>query len=93
MELFLTGNGWPWRLSRTVVQGVLGGRGGQPDLIVGCAVTEPTWRAVVVVLVMAVLSSVMAGLGALTAEKEAAMCGAVAAEFADVASVEPTSKC
>ena len=33
--------------------------------------TEPTWRAVVVELVMAVLSPVMAELGALTAEKEA----------------------
>ena len=33
-------------------------------MLVGCAVLEPTWRAVAVALVMAVLSPVMAELGA-----------------------------
>lgn len=71
MERFLTSNEWPWRLARTVVQGVLGVVMANLDLLVGCAVLEPTWRAVVVALVMSVLSPVMAELGAAQAEKEA----------------------
>ena len=64
MEEFLPSNEWPWRLARTVVQGVLGVVVANVDMLVGCAVLEPTWRAVVVALVMAVLSPVMAELGA-----------------------------
>lgn len=64
MSEFLTSNGWPWRLLRTVAQGLLGVVVANLDLLVGCAVLEPTWRAVVVALVMAVLSPVMAELGA-----------------------------
>ena len=60
MEEFLTSNEWPWRLARTIVQGVLGVVVANVDMLVGCAVLEPTWRAVVV----AVLSPVMAELGA-----------------------------
>lgn len=64
MNDFLTSNAWPWRLARTVAQGVLGVVVANLDLIVGCAVLDPTWRAVAVALVMAVLSPVMAELGA-----------------------------
>lgn len=64
MEAFLTSNEWPWRLARTIVQGVLGVVVANVDMLVGCAVLEPEWRAVVVALVMAVLSPVMAELGA-----------------------------
>lgn len=63
MEKFLTGNEWSWRLARTVVQGVLGVIVANVDLLVGCAVLDPTWRALVVALVMAVLSPMMAELG------------------------------
>ena len=59
MEAFLTSNEWPWRLARTVVQGVLGVVVANVDMLVGCAVLEPEWRAVVVALVMAVLSPVV----------------------------------
>ena len=59
-----------WRLLRTVVQGVLGVIVANIDMLVGCAVLEPTWRAVVVALVMAVLSPVMAELGAASVEKK-----------------------
>lgn len=69
MEAFLTSNEWRWRLLRTIVQGVLGVIVANIDMLVGCAVLEPTWRAVVVALVMAVLSPVMAELGAASAEK------------------------
>ena len=70
MDTFLASNEWQWRLLRTVVQGVLGVIVANIDMLVGCAVLEPTWRAVVVALVMAVLSPVMAELGAASAEKK-----------------------
>ena len=63
MSEFLNSNEWGWRLLRTVVQGVLGVVVANIDLLVGVAVLEPTWRALVVALVMAVLSPVMAELG------------------------------
>ena len=63
MNDFLTSNEWQWRLLRTIVQGVLGVVVANIDLLVGAAVLEPTWRALVVALVMAVLSPVMAEIG------------------------------
>ena len=63
MNDFLTSNEWQWRLLRTIAQGVLGVVVAIVDLLVGCAVLEPTWRALVVALVMAVLSPIMAELG------------------------------
>ena len=71
MDTFLTSNEWQWRLLRTVVQGVLGVIVANIDTLVGCAVLEPAWRAVVVALVMAVLSPVMAELGAASVERPA----------------------
>ena len=59
MEEFLTSNEWPWRLARTIVQGVLGVVVANVDMLVGCAVLEPTWRAVAVALVMAVLGAAL----------------------------------
>lgn len=64
MNDFLTSNEWPWRLARTIAQGILGVVAANVDMLVGYAVLEPEWRAVVVALVMAVLSPVMAELGA-----------------------------
>lgn len=69
MSEFLTSNEWQWRLLRTVVQGVLGVVVANVDLLVGVAVLEPTWRALVVALVMAVLSPVMAEIGAAGCEE------------------------
>ena len=63
MTDFLTSNEWQWRLLRTVAQGVLGVVVANIDLLVGVAVLEPTWRALVVALVMAVLSPLMAEIG------------------------------
>ena len=63
MNRFLTSNEWQWRLLRTVVQGVLGVVVANVDLLMGAAVLDPTWRALCVVVVMAVLSPVMAELG------------------------------
>lgn len=63
MNRFLTSNEWQWRLLRTVVQGVLGVVVANVDLLMGTAVLDPTWRALCVAMVMAVLSPVMAELG------------------------------
>ena len=70
MDTLLTSNEWQWKLLRTVVQGVLGAVVANIDMLVGCAVLEPAWRAVVVTLVMAVLSPVMAELGAASIERK-----------------------
>ena len=64
MNEFLTSNEWPWRLARTVVQGILGVLVANVDVLMGAAVLDPTWRAICVALVMAVLSPVRAELGA-----------------------------
>ena len=52
-----------WCLLRTVIQGVLGVVVANVDLLMGVAVLDPTWRALCVAMVMAVLSPVMAELG------------------------------
>lgn len=62
MAEFLTGNEW-WWLARTVAQGVLGVLVANLDLLVGTLALAPEWRALVVALVMAVLSPVMAEVG------------------------------
>lgn len=62
MEQFLKSNEWQWRLARTIVQGILGVIVANIDLIFGRVVLDPAWRALVVALVMAVLSPVMAEL-------------------------------
>ena len=46
MSEFLNSNEWGWRLLRTVAQGVLGVVVANVDLLMGCAVLDPTWRAV-----------------------------------------------
>jgi hypothetical protein len=63
MEEFLTSNEWQWRLVRTIVQGVIGVVVANLDLIVGWCVMDPSVRALVVALVMAVLSPIMAAMG------------------------------
>lgn len=63
MNTFLTSNEWQYRLLRTIVQGVLGVIVANLDLIVGACVLDPSQRALVVALVMAVLSPIMAQLG------------------------------
>lgn len=63
MNEFLASNEWQWRLLRTVVQGVLGVVVANLDLIMGWCVLDPSMRGLVVALVMAVLSPVMAAIG------------------------------
>ena len=63
MSEFLASNEWQWWLLRTIVQGVLGVVIANLDLILGWRVLDPSMRALVVALVMAVLSPIMAALG------------------------------
>lgn len=63
MNEFLTSNETGWRLIRTIVQGILGVVVANLDLIIGAAVLDPAQRALVVALVMAILSPIMAEIG------------------------------
>lgn len=63
MTKFLGSNDWRWRLARTIVQGVIGVLVANLDAIVGWWAIDPSVKAIVVALVMAVLSPVMAMLG------------------------------
>lgn len=63
MNTFLTSNEAKWRLARTIVQGILGVLVANIDLIMGQVILDPAQRAVVVALVMAILSPIMAALG------------------------------
>jgi len=63
MGKFLKSNSWQYRLLRTILQGVIGVIIANVDLIVGYCVLDPSQRALVVALVMAVLSPIMAMLG------------------------------
>ena len=55
-------NEWQWLLACTIVQGISGVPVANVDLIFGQVVLDLAWRALVVALVMAVLSPLMAEL-------------------------------
>lgn len=63
MKRFLTSNEWQWRLLRTIVQGIIGVVVANIDVLAGMVVLDTAIRAIVVALVMAILSPVMAMLG------------------------------
>ena len=60
---FLSSNSWEGRLGRTVLQGIIGVLIANLDIIIGSFVIDPAWKGIIVALVMAVLSPVMAALG------------------------------
>lgn len=60
---FLTSNEWQYRLLRTIIQGIIGVLIANLDVIIGSFVIDPAWKGIVVALVMAVLSPVMAAIG------------------------------
>ena len=64
MSGFLTGNEWYWRLARTVLEGVLGVLVANLDTILGFTALGAGARTLVVALVAAVASPVLAALGA-----------------------------
>lgn len=63
MNTFLTSNEAKYRLARTILQGIIGIVIANIDLIMGQVILNPAQRAVVVALVMAILSPIMAALG------------------------------
>ena len=63
MNTCLTSNEAKYRLARTILQGIIGIVIANIDLIMGQVILDPAQRAVVVALVMAVLSPIMAALG------------------------------
>lgn len=62
-QKFLASNEWEYRLLRTIFQGILGVLVASMDTIIGSFVIDPTWKGIIVALVMAVLSPLMAALG------------------------------
>lgn len=63
MKEFLTSNEPKYRLLRTIVQGIIGVIVANLDTIVGFAPLDPAIKTIIVGLVMAVLSPIMATLG------------------------------
>ena len=63
MDKFLTSNDWKYRLLRTIIQGVLGVIVANLDLILGTVAIDPSLKPMIVAVVMAVLSPIMALLG------------------------------
>ena len=60
---FLHSNGTGYRLLRTIVQGVIGVIIANLDTITGAFSISDIWKPIIVALVMAVLSPVMAEIG------------------------------
>jgi hypothetical protein len=63
MNTFLTSNEAKYRLARTIVQGLIGVLIANLDLLLGYVLIDISLRPLVVALVMAILSPVMAALG------------------------------
>ena len=63
MDKFLTSNEWQYRLLRTIIQGILGVIIANLDVLTGAFIFDPTMKGVIVALVMAILSPIMALLG------------------------------
>ena len=63
MKKFLQSNEWRYRLLRTILQGILGVLVANIDVLAGYAILDPAIRAIVVALVMAILSPIMAMRG------------------------------
>lgn len=63
MNTFLTSNEAKYRLARTILQGIIGVLVANIDTIMGQVVLDPAQRAIIVPVVMAILSPIMAALG------------------------------
>lgn len=60
MKKFLTSNEWQYRLTRTIVQGVIGVLIANIDLLISSIALPPEYKTMIVALVMAILSPIMA---------------------------------
>ena len=79
-ENLLHGNEWYWRLLRTIIQGALGVIVAELDTIVGSFTIDPMLKPMIVAIIMAVLSPIMAALGTKTYEARVAKMAAEAPE-------------
>lgn len=70
MNRFLTSNTAVYRLLRTILQGVVGVIIANIDIIVGFSAFSPEVKAIIVALVMAILSPVMASMGTYEMQKQ-----------------------
>lgn len=60
---FFTSNTAAWRLCRTIVQAIIGVVIANIDVIIGTFSIDEVWKPIIVGLVMAVLSPIMAEIG------------------------------
>lgn len=63
MNTFLTSNDTKYRLLRTIVQGLIGVLIANIDVLVGLTPINPDLKPIIVAVVMAILSPIMAELG------------------------------
>lgn len=63
MNTFLTSNDTKYRLFRTIVQGLIGVLIANIDVLVGLTPINPDLKPIIVAVVMAILSPIMAELG------------------------------
>ena len=68
MNKFLTSNDASYRLLRTIFQGVIGAVIANLDIIIGTFTLNTVWKPIIVAVVMAILSPVMAEIGRHTDE-------------------------
>lgn len=64
MKKFLSSNETKYRLFRTILQGIVGVLIANVDMLVGSFNIPPTYKPMIVALVMAILSPIMSELGA-----------------------------
>lgn len=69
MNRLFVNNGALYRLLRTIIQGVIGVIIANIDLIIGTFHIATPWKAVIVALVMAILSPIMAAMGTTEMDK------------------------
>ena len=68
MKKFLTSNDALYRTLRTIAQAIIGVVVANLDTIIGTFSINEVWKPIIVALVMAVLSPIMAELGKYTGE-------------------------
>ena len=67
-RLFINNGAW-YRLLRTIIQGIIGVIIANLDVIIGVFHISATWKAIIVALVMAILSPIMASMGTTEMDK------------------------
>lgn len=60
---FFKSNEWQWRLLRTIVQGIIGFLIANIDLLIANLTLDANTKAIIVGVVMAILSPIMAEIG------------------------------